>query len=154
LDRANVGRSTFYAHFHDKDDLLTGNFANAVVEKIYFVQNDFTAKEEKQPEQIVLPLLSLLQHAKDNYHLYEALKGTDGMTSMLGNLRKGLQSALAIRMQELQPDLDDGQQQITLHFLCEGLMAAMLYWVEHEPKMPAEEVDAHLQRLMWSGIGG
>ena len=28
LDRADVGRSTFYTHFHDKDELLVSGFEN------------------------------------------------------------------------------------------------------------------------------
>lgn len=152
LDRANVGRSTFYAHFHDKDDLLTGNFANVAAEEIFAGQDELNAVEENNPEQMVVPMLPLLQHARDHYHLYEALKGTDGIKPILENLRKNLQSVLATRVQELRPDLDDGQQQLALHFLCEGLIAATLYWLENDSTVPAEEVDAQLQRLMRNGL--
>ncbi|MCB0097425.1 MAG: TetR/AcrR family transcriptional regulator, partial [Caldilineaceae bacterium] len=44
LDRANVGRSTFYAHYRDKDDLLLGDFAGAMQHMFAEVRDDATGE--------------------------------------------------------------------------------------------------------------
>lgn len=152
LDRANVGRSTFYAHFQDKDDLLTGNFASRAAEEFFAELDGLESVEALAVGGIVAPLLPLLQHAHDNRHLYEALRDNDGIRLVLEKVRESLEGIIGARVQELRPDLADIQQRVALHFLCEGAMATMLYWLEHEPNVAAEEIDAQLQRMMRAAL--
>lgn len=152
LDRANVGRSTFYAHFRDKDDLLTGNFDTVAATEMFAGVGELTGAEEATSERVVVPMLGLLQHARDNYLLYEALRGNEGFAVVLDMVRVSLLGIIDARVQELRPELAEQQRRLIGHFICEGAIAAMLYWLEHDPVTPAEEVDALLQRQMWSGL--
>src|SRR5687767_2197406 len=62
LDRADVGRSTFYAHFRDKDDLLMACF-DGVREEL---QREFAAEQSAD---------ALFLHAHRHRRIYKALCG-------------------------------------------------------------------------------
>jgi AcrR family transcriptional regulator len=67
LDRASVGRSTFYLHYRDKDDLLLSQLE-------MFLETMSTAlsirKEESHP---VVPVVELFAHIGNQNKLYRAL---------------------------------------------------------------------------------
>src|SRR5881392_1785654 len=64
LDRAGVGRSTFYAHFSDKDDF-------------------FRHMSELPVEGRVAPVRELFAHVAEARPLYDALQGLDRAGEML-----------------------------------------------------------------------
>lgn len=67
LDRANIGRSTFYAHFRDKDDLLLSN----IPEKIL----DFDGNSH----QLIPSLVMIFTHVQENFLFFKALMGSEGI---------------------------------------------------------------------------
>src|SRR3984893_16995107 len=67
LDRASVGRSTFYLHYRDKDDLLLSQ-----LEK--FLEMMSTALSiRKEESHRVVPVAELFAHIGDQKKLYRAL---------------------------------------------------------------------------------
>src|SRR5262245_26880138 len=68
IDRANVGRSTFYAHYLDKDDLLVSDFTR--------VLDALSQHIEQRGEQDLHAPPSLeyfFHHVQTHQHLYKAL---------------------------------------------------------------------------------
>ena len=145
LDRANVGRSTFYAHYRDKDDLLLGDFAGAMQHMFAEVRDDATGEVGAG----AFSILPFLKHAQAHLHLYRALLGTEGIEIV----KQGLQEALYAKFQQdiahhfPAVSLDVTAQEMTLHYLTGAALACITWWLDADVPCPPAVLDARLQKL-------
>lgn len=99
VERANVGRSTFYAHYQDKDDLLRNGFNRALdilIQHVSFGEADQDFQLDATP---------LFLHAKGHYELYRTLVWGSGfeVPTMDGH------AALSAKFQEFFTPLLSGK---------------------------------------------
>src|SRR5947209_9574584 len=88
LDRAKVGRSTFYVHYRDKDDL----FLSDVEEFLELTATALSRKKDKG--QRVAPVKEFFAHVRDGAKLYKGLiasgKVNDFMDLARGHFARGI----------------------------------------------------------------
>jgi AcrR family transcriptional regulator len=77
LERANIGRSTFYEHYWDKEDLL-----NSEIERVIDVLDQRLATPSQQAADLI-PSLALFQHVQEQQRLFRALMRGQGIRQAL-----------------------------------------------------------------------
>ena len=87
-DAANVGRSTFYAHFTGKDDLKRSGFEH-LRKQLTAIQKESLAASSDGDGRLRFSL-ALFQHARAHLPLYRALVGGRGGGVSLGAIRSML----------------------------------------------------------------
>ena len=96
IDRANVGRSTFYAHYMDKEDLLQGQIADLVARMDAHMDEHTEGKR-------VIPSLELLRHIYESRALIHALVRGSAIEPVLKTMQahfsKHVEARLARRLQ-------------------------------------------------------
>jgi len=139
LDRADVGRSTFYAHFRNKDHLLLGGFSQGPA------AHPWPAGE-----------MDLLEHMAENYDLYRSLAGTEGLPAAMGRLRRTLSEAWRARLAEAAGPRGEGgvAPEVAEHFLTGALMAVVEWWLEAGMPYPPERMNTMLDRLVAGTLAG
>ena len=130
LDRADVGRSTFYAHFMNKTDLLLGNLK---AESFQILPEEGSAE---------IPSVAwIFVHAGENLALYRALSGTEAMPHVYRNFNEGLQR----NWRKLLKNMRAAGRQIALPekavaaYLSHALIGLLVWWLDNRmPHSPEE----------------
>jgi len=151
-DRANVGRSTFYAHFTDKDDLLrsgTMHFRDMLL-------RDHAARRRTDGPDT--PLLSfsrfMTEHLQERRQLYRALKRGragpiiwDAFRLYVAELVRADLTARAKR--STKPH----ETELAVQFIVGAFMSILVWWMDRGAKEDPAEIDRLFTRLAMEGFG-
>jgi AcrR family transcriptional regulator len=152
-DRANVGRSTFYAHFTDKDDLLRkglGHFRG-----ILFSRHEEDVAGEATPARRALGFSAFMfEHLKEQQRLYRALmRGRAGPIVMerfrhfvAELVRNELGAQAGGRGGKAAPS------EVTVQFVVGAYLALLAWWLDRGAKEPPETMDAAFRALALKGL--
>src|SRR5260221_289471 len=86
-EAANVGRSTFYAHYSSKDDLKRRGLEEHLRTLLADRQKDALATPEDRDRSLGFSL-TMFEHARDHADLHRALVGSRGGTIVHGSIRQ------------------------------------------------------------------
>ena len=135
IDRANVGRSTFYSHFRDKEDLLIGDWKKFLGLIAAHVNLDASLHEP------IAPVEALMMHLKDYHALYRAL-ARSGKTDRL--FAVGTDYLAQAIEEKLKGDTGKAENlpvspEVFAYFLSLQIFGILKWWLDHNmPYSPAE----------------
>lgn len=152
IDRANVGRSTFYAHFQDKEDLLASNFANYSAQWDTQQEGSGHAVPEQSPH--ILHSLEFFRHANEAYEFHQAMFEGGGAEVMIETGRQHMMADVQNHLQEIFGE--DEKLAIPLpvitNFLAGGLLSVMVWWLKEKRPYPPEKINEMFQQLAMHGV--
>lgn len=145
LDEADVGRSTFYAHFSNKDDLLRSGFADLRTQLRKAHETDWPGDHKRIS-------LSLFSHVADALPAYRSLIGGRGGAIADAEFRKvvaELFGSLTMRTALA----DDFPPELKARFAVDAFLCVLAWGMEQKDFPDSELLDKHFQRLLESGLG-
>ena len=153
LDRANLGRSTFYAHYHDKDDLLVSEFDRF---KELFEQFDALSPAKSHPMRSgdYSPSLAFFQHAGEQHKLYKALIGKRGGEKVHKLLYPYISDLMKNHLEKSIPKSKNMvvPREVAIHFFISSFLTLLTWWLDHDMPYTAERMDQIFHTLTLSGF--
>lgn len=149
IDRADVGRTTFYTHFQSKDDLLMDSGLDHLRAILAGNTRDATAASAS-PE--LHPALTVFRLADSNRELYRALIGKRGSDLVIRTARTMLTEVFTDHLRPLLATGDQRQLDLTVAFLVNGLIGMLTWWLDNQIPLSAEEMHFRFEQLATSGI--
>ncbi len=149
LDRANVGRSTFYAHFRGKDELLVDGL-DGLRELLRNAQLAAIAPPGKSYEHVIGFSLAMFIHAYAHAKIYRSLVGGPGWI-MVG---RRIEEILVQLMEEEARPLYTRRAaaslpyELFIHFLGTTFMSVLTWWFSFKQALPPEEINALFRQLV------
>lgn len=130
LDRADVSRSAFYAHYRDKDALLLTSFDGLHAE--LRARLDEMAPGSRPPDS-AHPAAVLFEHAYRHQRVYKALCGRQGGNVVRGYLHRLIGGLLR---EYLRPHLvaagAELPAEIAAEFLTSAALGLLIWWVDKD----------------------
>ena len=149
LDRANVGRSTFYMHFRDKDELL--------VSGIHGMLGSLNAPPDlpspgKPYERIVRFSLPIFEHIYQHRRTGPAMMGVRGRAVVHDHLQKIVAEQIADDVKRYVQSRRKGAtkipQEVLAQYVASTFILVLNWWVESRNPLPPAEADALFRALV------
>jgi AcrR family transcriptional regulator len=147
LDKANVGRSTFYAHFQDKQELWYSCFDE--VHKL-LEEHALKLSEGRRNSLDNSPdgdfTLNLFRFVERNRVLFKALLGKQGVPAFVEEfLFPYFYEPLNRRI--LHDKRTSIPPEIVSHYFVSAFIGTVKWWTNQEKPCPSEEIDAYFKQL-------
>jgi AcrR family transcriptional regulator len=148
IDRANVGRSTFYAHYLDKEDLLISDFT-----RVLDALSQHT--EQSGPGGPALPPLALFfRHVKEHHQLYKALVRGGGIDRLYKKGHERLRQNIEPHLRALVPAGHTVAVALPLvaDYIAGAILTMLSWWLDNEMPYTPEHMDALFHQLVMPGV--
>lgn len=148
LDRASVGRSTFYLHYRDKDDLLLSQLER-------FLEGMSTALSRRQERSNrVAPVTEMFAHIGQENKLYRTLGESGHLTDFFdlaeGYFARGILQRL--RQSGRLKDLPQRELTARASALSGSLLSLLRWWIDHGEDESPMAMDELFHRIVWNGF--
>jgi AcrR family transcriptional regulator len=151
IDRADVGRSTFYAHYTGKADLL-GDLLTQL-RGLLMPTVDAVAPDRRRPLRFSL---EMFRHVSDQRVLLLGLIGPTSTGSVLAEIEGMLRQVVRGELDKLVPP--DAVPRAPLDLVAASVVAsfvsALRWWVDTDFTRTPEQMDAFFQALVAPGVRG
>ena len=148
LDRANVGRSTFYMHFRGKDDLLV----SAIHELLGPVHGSGEAPSGTIDQRITSFSLPIFEHVLHHRRTAGAVMGVKAWAVVHEHLREILAEQIADDLKRHFRARQRGGGQIPPELLAQYVAATFIlvlnWWVESQTRLQPKEVNTLFRLLV------
>ncbi len=161
-DRADIGRTTFYLHYHAKQDLLLEQFGEMTDELVmqlshiplsaWWRHGEFKSVSEHPSR----PISMIFQHAADNAELYRIVLQGEGADQAAERLQVILTNAVnAFIRHKIGTESEQLNVQMPMdvfaNYFSGALLGVLKWWLEADMPYPPEEMESIFYRLFLPG---
>ena len=147
IDRANVGRATFYAHFDSKEDLLASGI-EGLRASLRERQRQAVPPTAGADDRLFPFSRELFVHANEHRNVFRAMVGKRSGAVVQQLLHKMLVDLVRDEVRLMLPANDAGTPvEAMAQFIGGGLFGPLIWWGDGKMRMPVEEVDGMFRRL-------
>ena len=164
-ERANVGRTTFYLHYKDKEDLLMEEFSTIMYERAQVLSEiPFSVwlpiSEEDLEKNIALqPLLLVFEHIHNNSELYNLLLKSTNSSKIIERIRQISTDAIVQFVEtKIETDPIPLLSEVPIEFFAAFFSGALIsivgWWIREDMRHSPEDVTNMFRNLFFSGATG
>jgi AcrR family transcriptional regulator len=148
IDRANVGRSTFYAHYQDKEDLAVSSLEHM----LDCLSEDF-GQDASKGERFVYTV-GLFQHVQEQHQLFKALVMGRGFDLFFEKGQAYLSKRVETQVRSLLPKGHKPQVPLPIlsNHVAGALVTLLKWWLDNKMPYPPERMDEIFHQLVMPSI--
>ena len=151
LDRAGVGRATFYAHFQGKEELLCCSIAR--LRAALDSQWKSAAITRGKPTGRLGFTLGFFQHLESHRRLYHTTIGRDTEWTVELHMQRMLREIVREDLDRTHKGRADAAAlDLAGRYVVGTLWAIVVWWMESKKPPPSEEVNQIFQRVAFPGV--
>jgi AcrR family transcriptional regulator len=152
IDRADVGRATFYAHFADKRTLLVSRLEDLRASLIERQRETLARGGVSGSARTFGFSRAMLEHAADGLPLWRAIARAESGAFVLRRVHEMLADLVRTDLATLGMTRASAQREMLTQQVTGAFIAVMTWWLDAGAKLPVDEVDQLFCRAVMNGL--